>query len=201
MVQRVRRKIVVQQLQYPMHLPVTPQTDPRNYPGGGKIPEQEFAEFPKVIVIKCDDAYLEAWKQRHGNMNSQTGKMEYSGSRPQKDAPVPVLDDQGQPIIVNSKDEEIAVRGRLGLGPPPRLGRIIEVEVDETERLERKKLHDENAALKAQLDAIKTQLDAMKTGSAPNPHKSHKGWPKGVKRGSRKLAPAVRPPAAERVAG
>jgi hypothetical protein len=197
---------VVQQLQYPAHLPRTAQTDPTSYPGGGKIPEQEFAEFPKVIVVKCDEAYRNAWLARNEGIDPQTHKKSYPGCQPQIGGFVSVLDEQGQPIIVNSKDEEIAVRAKLGIGPPPRLARVVEVELDETVRVEQeaiqKKLHDENAALKAQLDEIMKQVEALKNSRMQdNPHRAHKGWPKGVKRGPRKLPPVRFPPRAERVEG
>jgi hypothetical protein len=105
---------------YGINIPLTPQTDPRKYP------EYKFREFPKMLLQKCDDRYVEVWRQRNSYLDERTGKFSYIGVSPRVGSMVPLLATAedvelgfatavNDPVIVNNPEAEAHAKKLHGM--------------------------------------------------------------------------------------
>lgn len=145
-----------------MHIPLVARNmgDPEAF--------YEHQEYPKMMLVLCDQKYLDEWMAR--NMTEdERGRKSYKGGRPRVGSPVPILDDDFKGFIVNDPDEEEAFRAEhpealtLRSGPPP-------------DQSEFTALEQKNKAMEAELAELRAKL-AGSSGTAqaekpPEPEKN-----------------------------
>lgn len=116
-------------------IPLTPQTDERNFPRWSKDAKgsDSGAQYPKMLTRLCTRADLEEWRQTHGQFDPQTQRTHWNEAGPRIGSQIPRLAtpemvDAGlakvanEPIIVDDKEMEAKVNVFLGLdrpAPPP----------------------------------------------------------------------------------
>lgn len=112
-----------------MHIPLVArnQSDPEVM--------YEHQEYPKMMLMTCNQAYLDAWMERNVS-EDERGKKSYRGGRPRTGSPVPVLDDDFKGVVVNDPDEEEEFRAShpeallLRSGPPVDQNEVMRLEAD-----------------------------------------------------------------------
>ena len=117
---------------HPPQIPLTPQTDERNFPrweGINAPPGRPGCRYPKMLTRLATREDRESWKDRNRRID-QTNQREYFDDvAPRVNTPVPLLTTQemvdeglaetaNQPIIVKDAEEEARVRVFLGLDTP-----------------------------------------------------------------------------------
>lgn len=105
----------------------------------------EHREYPKMMLMLADQAYVDAWMERNENTDERTGKKTYKGGRPRLGQLVPVLNDVAETMMVHDEDEEEAFYAEH----PEAVRSAVPVDP------KLKALEDKNAALQAQIDALK----------------------------------------------
>ena len=113
---------------HPPQIPLTPQTDERNFPRwrDDAEPGQSGAKYPKMLTRPVTEEDTEEWIRKNRRLDMTT-RMEYWESvAPQVGGRIPLLSTQkmvaeglqrvaGEPIIVNNPEHEAEVRAFLGL--------------------------------------------------------------------------------------
>lgn len=151
-------------------IPHTRQRDPNNFP-------YEFREYPKAMNVLCDQAYLDAWLERHKQMDDNN-KAYWHGGRPiVGKTVVPVLDELGDPVHVYDEDEEAAFRAEH----PEALTIVSQAAEIDTLRAENARLQElvkENARLQggskdpeaaSEGAPVKNALEGVVKGAKPAP--------------------------------
>lgn len=146
-------------------IPQTAQNDP------DKFPAYDFREYPKMMTMKADQAYIDDWMSRHASIDERSGKTVYPGGRPRLGAIVAILNHEtGEPYTVNDEDEETAFREQ-------HLEALEVVSGDAGETISR--LEDENARLKALIEENdKLRADKKKDDETRKPDKKPPAKPK-----------------------
>lgn len=143
-----------------MHIPLVARNvgDPEAF--------YEHQEYPKMMLMLCDQKYLDEWLAR--NMTEdERGRKSYKGGRPRVGTLVPILDDSFNGFVVHDADEEEAFRlehpeaATLRSGPPPDQGEFTALE-------------QKNRALEEQLSELRAKL-AGNSGTATPPDNGVKG--------------------------
>lgn len=73
---------------YGINVPITKQTDPRNFP------VYEFREYPKMMVAPATKEYIQHWRETHSYVDDRTGKLCYQGAAPRLGSTQPCLADE-----------------------------------------------------------------------------------------------------------
>lgn len=121
---------------HPPQIPLTPQTDERNFPrhDPGAAPGKSGHPYPKMLTRICTREDRSAWIEANRRVDQTTRQDYWESTPPRVNAPIPMLTTQdmvdeglcdlaGQPIIVQDKEQEARVRAFLGLDeplPPPK---------------------------------------------------------------------------------
>lgn len=141
---------------YGINVPITKQTDPRNFP------DYEFREYPKAINIPVDKAYIEEWRFRNSYIDDRTGKTCYMGCSPrlgtmreliatQEDVEAGYAKVVGEPVIVQNAMQEHDCLVLHGLKEAAKPAKAVAVPLaDRDEELEQ--LRAENKRLKTKSD-------------------------------------------------
>lgn len=168
---------------YGLNVPLTPTTDPRNFP------PYKFYEYPKMVLIPADKEYIEGWRTRNGFHDTTTGRVSYNGVSPRVGAMVPLIataDDVdagraktiGEEIVVNNLAEEQEVRKVHNVKPQPTIRSGLHA-LDPAEKAELEREIAEMEGLKAKRDALRQEANAAPTErKKPGPQKGFKHKPK-----------------------
>lgn len=117
---------------HPPQIPLTPQTDERNFPrweGDQAPPGHSGHRYPKMLTKPCTKEERTAWVDKNRRVDRVTRDEYWEEAAPRVGSQIPILSTQdmvdeglaqlaGQPLIVNDKEEEIRVRAYLGVSDP-----------------------------------------------------------------------------------
>lgn len=117
---------------YGYNLPITPQTDQRNYP------PYEFREYPKMITVPARKEDIDAWRKRNQFLDTATREVSYNGAAPKLAAMVPLRATQndvdagfaisvGDEMVAQNKEEEKLIlqsHGLLDAFPGPKVANV-----------------------------------------------------------------------------
>lgn len=142
---------------YGVNLPITKQTDPRNFP------DYVYQPYPRMMLETVDAAYVERWRQNNSYIDDRTGKVCYMGASPKlgieremlataEDVEAGFATVVNQPIIVKNADEERAVMASRGKGKPPTPAAKADVQIN-ADASEFKQLKADKAELERKLTA------------------------------------------------
>ena len=149
---------------YGINLPITPQTDPRNYP------DYKYEAYPRMMHEVCTKEYVEFWRQKNGFIDDRSGKVSYLCVSPKLGSQQPLRADEtdvelgyakviGQPVIVHNAHEEREVLERRGIIDKQAKAKPVDVEIGGDAK-ELAELRAENARLRA-------APNRQSTGDAP----------------------------------
>lgn len=144
-----------------MHIPLVARNagDPEAF--------YEHQEYPKMMLMLCDQKYLDEWLARN-HTEDERGRKSYKGGRPRVGSLVPILDDDFRGFIVQDADEEEAFRAdhpeaaTLRSGPPPDQGEFTALEQ------KNRALEEQLAELRAKLAGNSGTTQAEKTATPPD---------------------------------
>ena len=134
---------------HPPQIPLTPQTDERNFPrwAHDAPPGKSGHPYPKMLTRTCTKEDRIEWREKNRRVDQHTRQEYYEGVAPPLHAPIPVLStvemvDEGlaplanEPVIVKDASEERRIMEFLGLMEPEeppqtvaipvRTGKIVE---------------------------------------------------------------------------
>ncbi len=117
---------------HPPQIPLTPQTDERNFPrweGEKANPGRPGCRYPKMLTRLATREDRTAWVERNRRTDQSTRQDYWEETPPRVNTPIPLLTTQdmvdgglaetaNQPIIVKDAEEEAKVRVFLGLDTP-----------------------------------------------------------------------------------
>lgn len=181
---------------HPPQIPLTPQTDERNFPRwqDKAPPGQSGHGYPKMLTRKFTKDEREAWRDKHRRIDVTTRQEYFEERIPKVGDPVPVLATEdlvdagiailvGEPVVVANADEEKRALGILG-------DQGVEVETPATSftvpisngrpsdsALE--KLRQENADLEAALKRNEELKRELSGGDEPAPKQAGRGRRRG----------------------
>lgn len=127
----------------------------------------EHQEYPKMMLMTCDQKYLDAWLERN-HTEDERGKKSFRGGRPRIGSPVPILDDDFKGILVHSQDEEDDFRA----GHPEAIVQRSGPPADQNEVM---RLETENRAKEAELVELRARLAAQGERPVPTPEPDKNG--------------------------
>ncbi len=113
---------------HPPQIPLTPQTDERNFPRwDAKAPPGKSGHpYPKMLTKICTREDREAWVNKNRRVDRVTREDYWEDTPPRIGAPIPILVTQdlvdaglcplaNEPLVVNDQQEETEIRAFLGL--------------------------------------------------------------------------------------
>ncbi len=116
---------------HPPQIPLTPQTDERNFPrwASDAPPGKSGHAYPKMLTRACTKEDRIEWREKNRRMDQHTRQEYYEGVAPPLHAPIPVLStiemvDAGlaqlanEPVIVKDAAEEQRILEFLGWSEP-----------------------------------------------------------------------------------
>lgn len=148
---------------YGINLPITPQTDPRNFP------EYEYREYPKMILIPARKEDIQAWRDINSYVDTASGRVSYMGAAPRLNSLVPLRANQedvdagfasaiGKELIARNLEEERILLHSHGLTEAMPMAKKVSVQLPEApaenfdpEGRTIAEVEAENAALEAAL--------------------------------------------------
>lgn len=116
----------------------------------------EYQEYPKMMLMLCDQKYLDEWLARNV-AEDERGRKSWKGGRPRVGSLVPILDDDFRGVVVNDADEEETFRADhpeaavQRSGPPPDQGEFTALE-------------QRNKAMEAELAELRAKLAGTTEG-------------------------------------
>jgi hypothetical protein len=116
---------------HPPQIPLTPQTDERNFPrwAADAPPGKSGHPYPKMLTRPCTKEDRVEWREKNRRVDQHTRQEYYEGVAPVLHSPIPVLAtiemvDEGlaplanEPVIVKDAAEEQRILEFLGLSEP-----------------------------------------------------------------------------------
>ena len=113
---------------HPPQIPLTPQTDERNFPRwqANAPPGKSGHEYPKMLTRICTREDREAWVNKNRRVDRVTREDYWEDTPPRVGAMIPILVTQdlvdaglcplaNEPLIVNDREDEARIRAFLGL--------------------------------------------------------------------------------------
>jgi hypothetical protein len=152
-------------MQHPPQIPLTPQTDPRNFPAHdpNAPPGKSGHPYPKMLTRPFTERDREQWLKLNGRREPGTTELWYAERPPEVDSSVPILTTRemvtaglaplaNEPVIANDCDEEARLLTWLadhGIIPKPDVPEevphprsiVVEVEAAEPVRTMNKRKH------------------------------------------------------------
>lgn len=143
---------------YGYNLPITPQTDQRNYP------PYEFREYPKMLTVPARKEDIDEWRRRNQFLDTATREVSYNGAAPKLGTTVPLRATQddvdagfavsvGDELIAANKEDEKLILQSHGLLDAPAGPKIASIKLPTAEEVqaqnaEMEALLKRNAALR-----------------------------------------------------
>ena len=148
---------------HPPQIPLTPQTDERNFPvwKQNAPPGVSGHSYPKQLTQRFTAEQRDEWREKNRQIDPNTNKEFYNERCPKVGDPVPVLstmkmvdagfaDNINEPVVVADAEDEELVREMLGL---PSIAEAIQILAVPVHNPRVGELEDEVAALKKKLAA------------------------------------------------
>ncbi len=127
---------------HPPQIPLTPQTDERNFPrwAADAPPGKSGHPYPKMLTRTCTKEDRIEWREKNKRIDQNTHREYFEGVAPPLHAPIPVLTTiemvdeglaplAGEPVIVKDAAEERRVMEFLGWSEPEEPPRPVAIPV------------------------------------------------------------------------
>lgn len=153
-------------------IPLTPQTDPRNFPvwADRAPPGRSGHPYPKMLTRAFTKEDRDVWQHKNKKVDVTTQREYYEERCPKVGDPVPIIstielvdaglcDMAGEPIVVRNAEEEASVYETLGLKPQAAKAAVMDVPIPVASgpSARERELEAETKRLRAQLDAATTK--------------------------------------------
>ncbi len=131
---------------HPPQIPLTPQTDERNFPRWEKDahPGKSGSYYPKMLTRLCTREDRDEWKEKNRRIDQNTRQEYFEGIAPRLNSPIPMLTTQemveeglchvaNEPVIAQDKEDEARIRAFLGLDKPMQVAPTVSIPIREPE--------------------------------------------------------------------
>ena len=152
---------------HPPQIPLTPQTDERNFPHWDKDAQagRSGYAYPKMLTRSFTKDDRDIWLERNVRVDMNTNKRYYDDRVPKLGDPVPIVATQdlvdaglagtvGEPVVADDAGDEKLILGVLGIGPVEAAPAVISVPIAGSREVE---LAAENERLKKMMEAMKSE--------------------------------------------
>lgn len=179
---------------HPAQIPLTPQTDERNFPvwEKGAPPGKSGHPYPKMLTKVCTKEDREEWLRRNVKIDRNTREEYWDDRAPRVGTPIPLLATDevvnadlakmpGEAIVVNSAADEATVLDMLGIGKAAQVAGKVSIPLaarsdddDADFGSEADAVEEENRRLEAALKRnaeLKKRLAATTADKAPTKKK------------------------------